>query len=827
MAWLRAFSAVTLLITLLASPMPASATNAQQARFAESMRVRLFIDPASALEEAESIIERPSAAADVAARPLRAEAIWVQAQGRFRTGDVAGAEASLAALAALSLNGSTARRMRGNIELLHGHIARQNNDFPEALTHYRAAQSAFIAARDARGQGLTLQALGALYTNASDIQNAFRYLELAEEAYADDDVYNLSLHNNFGVALVTAERQRDAVARFQRAAAISDRLDASSYALRIRNNIAIAQIEQRQFAAAAETLRRIGPLADIPDQMLNLEINPVRALLALRSGSVQSATEIIDPVWANVDVEATGSEYKYAHTVAYQIYSAAGRTTDALRHLEAVRRHDEAYADLIASNRAALLAAQFGYDAQNARIDRLKAEQLARSVAFEQQRAGMQRAFLIFVLIAAGIALAALGSLLVVTIRARNRARRDEARLAVTNVQLEHALAAKSEFLASTSHEMRTPLNGIIGMSQILLADQSLPPRTRGQVELVHSAGATMRGLVDDLLDVAKIENGGFTISPQPTRVASVIEAAVAQFRPTAALEGLTMSSDVVLRDEEILLDAGRLRQIIVNLVGNAVKFTEHGGIRLSARHERDADGDRLRIAITDSGVGIAPEWQQKIFEMFQQVDGSRTRKHGGTGLGLAITRQLARAMGGDITVHSTVGTGSTFTCDLPYQPVEESARMADGITAAPAPDILIVGANPLRIALLGNIAGRSGRTQATAAPAQVAERLTDLATRPAIVLIDGAALPIPGLAGHPALGAGVAVIVAGDLDDDGFALPCDGAVAVPFAVNSLLPLLQVALETSRLHESMESITVANDASPSTPRVAGASGFGG
>lgn len=811
------------LIMLVASlATPAAASTA----FTEAMRERLVIDPRGTEIAAEAELARANQQPAAANTELRAEALWVLAQAQFRLGNTDEAATSLRTLSTMQLTGALRQRMMGNVQLMRGLMARQQGNFPEAMAHYRRAQAAFVGAGYLRGQGQTLQALGALYTDTSDTENAFRYLNLAAEVYSGDDVYNMTLNNNLGVAHVNANQPEQAVIYYGRAALIADRVSAAAYATTIRANIAIAEVELGRIAQARETLRRIGPIDAIPNPAVQIEVQRTYALLEFRSGNVEGAVRLIDQIFVDVDPSTTNTGYRWAHAVAYQIYDAVGRYDDALRHLEAVRRLEEADARLVASNRAALLAAQFGYDAQNARIDRLKAEQLTRSVEFEQQRAGMQRAFLSFVLVAAGIALAALGSLLVVTIRARNRARKDEARLAVTNVQLEHALAAKSEFLASTSHEMRTPLNGVIGMSQILLADQSLPPRTRGQIELVHSAGTAMRGLVDDLLDVAKIEHGGFTIDPQPIRVERVIEAVLAQFRPTAALEGLTLTSDIVLRNEDVLLDPGRLRQMIVNLIGNAIKFTEHGGIRVVARHDRTAMGEQLRIAVSDSGVGIAPEWHDKVFEMFQQVDGSRTRKQGGTGLGLAITRQLARAMGGDIQLQSAVGNGSTFTCTLPYQPVAAAPRIDDA-DKAKAPDILIVGANPLRIALLGNIAGRSGRSHATAAPSQVADRLDSPATCPAIVLIDAHALPVPGLAGHAAVVAGVRVIIAGEPIDGISGLPCDGAIAVPFAVNALLPHLQGAARSSSLPDGQESITVANDASPSTPRVAGASGFGG
>lgn len=805
-------------LALVAAPASAAAD------FVNDMRRLLISDAPAALAAAQAEIARADRLNEPADSILRAEALLVQAQAQFRTGDTAAAQATITALLRVPLRGADHRRMRGNAELLRGLLARQAGQFPEALGHYRAAQTHFLAARDRRGQGQALQALGSLYTDTTDTGNALRYMNLAADTYSDDDVYNLSINNNIGVAQVNSSNYNEAKKYFVRALVIAERLGVESFAQFIRMNVALTQIELRQYADAEATLRQIGPIEMLPDGPLRIDVARSQAMLALSTNRVADAVRITDALMAGVDPASSPPAYRMAHLVAYQVYAAAGRHRDALTQFEAARRLEEEGARLIASNRAALLAAQFGFDAQEARIDRLKAEQLARTVAFEQQRTNMQRSFLVFVLLAATIAVTALGSLLLVTVRARNRARRDEARLAVTNVQLEHALAAKSEFLASTSHEMRTPLNGIIGMSQILLADQGLGARMRGQIELVHSAGTAMRSLVDDLLDVAKIERGGFSITPQPIRLAPIIEEVIAQFRPTAALEGLALTTDIALPDEEVMLDAGRVRQMVVNLVGNAIKFTAHGGVRVVVRHDRREGGDRLRIAVTDTGAGIAPEWQDKIFDMFQQVDGSRTRRQGGTGLGLAITRQLARAMGGDIEVRSIVGTGSTFTCEIPWQSVAPTKRAAGADAPAAPPEILIVGANPLRIALLGNIAGRSGRRYAMAPPRQVAERLDDPAGRPVIILVDALALPIPGLAGHPALDSGVKVIVAGNPDESGAALPCPGAIAVPFAVNALLPLLEPAKSDLPLLPPPEVRTEAADTTPGTLRRAGASG---
>lgn len=823
MRLLRAAWLLTMIIAVMMSAAPAMASS----RFAEAMRAELVTDPSSALSQAEAEMRQASARGRPAQAERLAEALWVKAQAEIRLGQTDASLVTLQRIVHLRLTGDLHHRMTANVSLLRGLAARQRGDFPAALNHYRAAQTAFIAAHDERGQGQALQALGALYTDTSDSPNAFRYLELAEEAYSNDDIYNLSLNNNFGVALVNAERPAEAVDRYSRAAEYADRLGATAYATTIRHNIAIAQIELGRLVAAAATLRRIGDPSLLANPALQNQVLRARAMLAFRAGRTADAVRDLERIFADTDLSETSAQYRFAHTIAYQVYEGAGQPALALRHLEAVRRLEEADSRLLASNRAALLAAQFGYDAQNARIDRLRAEQLARNIIVERQRSAMQRTFGLIIIGAGVVALAALAGMLVIAMRARNQARRDEAKLAVTNAQLEEALAAKSEFLASTSHEMRTPLNGILGMSQILLADSTLSAKTRGQVELVHSAGTAMRVLVDDLLDIAKIEHGGFTIAPRAALIAPIIDEAVAQFRDAARIDGLTLDAEITLPHEDILIDPDRMRQIIVNLIGNAVKFTERGGVVVRVDLVPGDRGPRLRLAVSDSGGGIAPEWHEKIFLLFQQVDGTRTRSHGGTGLGLAICRQLAQAMGGDVALSSTSCAGTTFTVDLPYQPI--AVGKTASTDAKPLADIIIIGADPLRAALLHGIAKRSGRSTEAVVPAMVAARLDEAApTAGTIILMDAQAVALlPPTTDLKAVAADIVLIIAGDSDALAGHQLTRRATCVPFAVNALLPLLgsaPIAGQNSTLQISPPGSTILDEPLPSTPRTASGSG---
>ena len=221
---------------------------------------------------------------------------------------------------------------------------------------------------------------------------------------------------------------------------------------------------------------------------------------------------------------------------------------------------------------------------------------------------------------------------------------------------------AKSRFLANVSHEMRTPLNGILGMSG-LLADTSLSPEQSAYVDAVHESGQALLGLIEDILDTTLIEAGKLEIKPGSTNPTYLVESVCELLASRAHIKGISISS-YIARDvpELVEVDAGRLRQVLINLVGNALKFTESGGVivRLSKAAGK-ANGTQLLFEVEDTGAGISKADQKLIFGEFAQVDSASTRKHGGAGLGLAISRSIIRKMGGDITLQSTPGKGSVF----------------------------------------------------------------------------------------------------------------------------------------------------------------------
>jgi len=634
-----------------------------------------------------------------------ATADWLRAEAAVRTNNPRAALVPLARAMPQVERYAPISKLHGDLLITHGAAAGGLGDIQRTLQDYQRAYRVFGAARNPRGQAIALLNIGSIYRDAGDYAAALRYNADSAKVYSGEPALLLTAYTNRGNALMELKRSGEAAAEYQRALSQSRRLDSPLLEAQILQNLATSQIATGDLASAEATLQRGFTLARSgPAASRVPALQGVAAQLALRRGQLDLAADLIKRSFAGIEQGRTSAPLLDFHRTAYEIFKRRGEEPQALAHLEAFKKLEDEKKELAASTNAALMSARFDFANQNTKIAEGEAAQ-----------ARLRTIVLIGLLVAASIITILLLIGFISIRRSRDQVRAANATLSTTNVALEKALTAKTEFLATTSHEIRTPLNGILGMTQVILADRALNKTMRDKIELVHGAGETMRALVDDILDVAKMETGELVIHPEDMDLIRLLGDAGQVWAGQAETKNITLAIEIGEAPARIIADEVRLRQIVFNLMSNAIKFTDRGHVRLTAAAVGREEGERLQISIEDSGIGIPAAHLENIFESFRQVDTGTTRRHGGTGLGLAICRNLAEAMGGTVRVQSNVGLGSTFTLDMPLvrgqgSTVEQDTAPRDVERLADA-ELLLVEANPLSQGILRAVIGGAVRS--------------------------------------------------------------------------------------------------------------------
>lgn len=741
----------SLTITAIAvcAAMTAFVAGAQASELPDLERGRklLLTDPPAAFELAQAVDRKVDAMSSGQDRLINHAATrWLMAEAKLRVGDLATAsqlvQSSLSSIATVS----GPLLVRGDLLLTQGGIDSAQSNTAQALNHYQEAYRTFAAIGDPRRQAIALSCIASLYREGRDFASSEKYFRQAAEIYAGDPLIELSMRNNRGNVLRQMERFDDAISEYQRALTLADKLNSDLLRVRVYTNIARNQLEKGDLPAGEETLRRALAMSATGEaRSWRPQVLALMANAAFMHKDYAGAGRLIGQAFAGVDPNDVPASLRDAHDIAYEIYAKLGDTKKALQHLEAVRELNIESAKVATSTNAALMAARFDYQNQELRIARLRADELRNKINFERAQADAERALFIAIVCAVAVVIAMLSYGVIRLRKSRNQVRAANIELGETNRALEKALAAKTEFLATTSHEIRTPLNGILGMTQVMLADGRIEGSVRERINVVHGAGVTMKALVDDILDVAKMETGNMTVEAVPMDLVATLHDVARMWEEQARARGLSFELDVTGAPGWIECDPSRLRQIVFNLLSNALKFTEAGGVTLAARSVVGGGAPLLELEVRDTGIGIPPEKLEEVFESFKQVDAGTTRKFGGTGLGLAICRNLARALGGDIRLSSQLGKGSSFTVMLPLircAAPEGVMVAADG--KADDRGLIVVDRNPIARGMLKTLFEPHTNSLRFAGDVDEAAAMIT-AGGAACVLIDAATLALAG----------------------------------------------------------------------------------
>ncbi|HYC75680.1 ATP-binding protein [Brevundimonas sp.] len=590
------------------------------------------------------------------------------------------------------LNDLTARYDQGDVEVAAGmhRLAREGRDwFVRAHASRLAALALMDEGRVGRGLEMLTRAqadipdgepfaataqagiwevVGMGLKDLNDVEgaaSAFRKFEIdySNPAYPRpdfDSLYNLTM---MAVRVGDEARAADYYAAHHRLARRSDLPTLAIYDASLCATVAGARHAPREVLACLEPYgENLGAAA-----FLSRDVLPLRAIARAQTGQTAAARRDLEAL-RRLEADGVNTE---VHHVEAEVLFAEGRTAEAFRMLRAHMLQSE-----IASARSFSAGIhQVTGDMQQQLTERRGQLETARANTNLQRAViGIGVVFLLF----------AIGAVLWQS--------RQADQLRTARRKAEDANRAKSEFLANMSHEIRTPLNGVVSMADSLIR-RSLGVQEREMVELIRSSGVTLERLLSDILDSAKIESGQVTLEPAPFDLEQAVSDIGALWRVKAEDKGVALEVDFDAALSGLVDgDAVRLRQVLNNLVSNALKFTSKGHVRLTVT----AAGDRIAFRVSDTGVGFDREQRSRIFRRFQQADGSITRRYGGTGLGLAISTALVDLMGGALDCESTPGVGSSFWFEIPLPRLGQAAAPA----AAPEPVARDVEKVSLRILL-------------------------------------------------------------------------------------------------------------------------------
>jgi len=663
----------------------------------------MMADPKAALARAR---EAEALASRLAASPRQtdglATSLWLEAEALTRINKVAEARRVLDRAIVLADADRTTDKLDGDLALTKGRLADASGDVALALKSFHQAHDIFAKLGDARHQSIALQGLGGIYDEAHDFTREIRYYREALKVYSEDPALELSVANNIGYAMQQMGRYDDALTNFQRVLELAKLLKSDFLQSNTLSNMAAVYAKQHRFGeairAADESLRLLGSKDENGGAPF---VWGIKAEIEYERGNLDAAARDLAMAFKGIDLKTTIAPYRDMHEIAYKVYKAQGNYALATAHLEAFKRLDDQGRSLAASANLALIGAQFDFAQQQLEIEHLKADQLKRDMSLRESRAAMQT--LVFsALLIAGLALVLWIGWRNFTMRRHRKeillknteltktlAQRDveierrtktEDQLRVAMESAEQANRAKSHFLANMSHELRTPLNAIIGFSEIMALGAVQGEKGTEYAKDINASGQNLLTILNDILDMARIDAGTVTLAENVIMIGDLIEGAVAEVAEDRRIAQKPIAVGHGMDHVYVRGDDKRLRQVIVNLLSNAIKFTGDNA-RIEIRAEAVFDG--LDIVVSDNGIGIPSDKLEIIMEPFGQAESAYARLHGGVGLGLPIVKSLMQMHGGRFTVESEVGRGTTTRTHLPMERVINAASAKSSLHAA------------------------------------------------------------------------------------------------------------------------------------------------
>ncbi|GGD51197.1 tetratricopeptide repeat-containing hybrid sensor histidine kinase/response regulator [Lacimicrobium alkaliphilum] len=610
--------------------------------------------------------------------------------------------------------------VRARALMLQGNVLQSIGEYPRAITKYQHAAGYYREAGNQLYEGYCYNNMGNTYKNAGQFQTALEYYQHYRRLAAGED--NLaSAEKGTGQVFLELGEVEKAIGYFTKSLTLY-RQDQDNLGVAMANNaLGEALLIKDDISGAIALFDKAIDLSVQNNLQYTLFSSLILKSSALsRFGALDQALQLL--LQARQTAQDMGSKANLSK-VEYHlagVYQKQEKLQLALETLKLAQQTEQQYMSERSATQLSVMQALFDSETKAAQIEQL--EQQNQLLHLEQQvsQQSTANARLMAAMLFGALGLITLWAVHI--FRERQRLSRLAEELKQARQQAEAAAQTKAAFLANMSHEIRTPINAVMGLSRLALDTGSSQER-KEHLNKILDASNTLLRLVDDILDFSRIEAGKLHIDQIAMAPREVLQSAINMNAVQAHDKGLSFITDIDGNTpDRVISDPWRIQQILVNLISNAVKFTSQGHITVSVRKcNRVQDpGPMLLFSVTDTGIGMSQEQQQRLFQSFTQGDDSITRQYGGTGLGLAICKQLCQLMGGDIWVQSEVGKGSTFSFTLPLQlPLEPSSKAVDSKPAASttsfeAPDLsgyslLLVDDNSINLEVARGMLGKTG----------------------------------------------------------------------------------------------------------------------